>query len=157
MSSGKDDILKNLKNVIATVYETDSEEVDINITFLEMGLDSISIIQVKQLVKNEYGFEVAVDRLFNDISNLDQLADFIKDKLSVEIPVIITKATIAEPVNVSIQQDSLSNTANETSQKKSLTTTRKSTADDKFDLQRIINDQLQLMQRQMDILAKLTN
>jgi iturin family lipopeptide synthetase A len=157
MSSGKDDILKNLKNVIATVYETDSEEVDINITFLEMGLDSISIIQVKQLVKNEYGFEVAVDRLFNDISNLDQLADFIKDKLSVEIPVIITKATIAEPVNVSIQQDSLSNTANETSQKQSLTTTRKSTADDKFDLQRIINDQLQLMQRQMDILAKLTN
>ncbi|MEL7001909.1 MAG: aminotransferase class III-fold pyridoxal phosphate-dependent enzyme, partial [Bacteroidota bacterium] len=74
-------VLENLKGIISGIFEMSVEEVDTNTTFFEMGLDSISIIQVRQLVKNTYNLDIPIDRLFDDVSNLQSLADFIDENI----------------------------------------------------------------------------
>ncbi|MFT7032010.1 MAG: iturin family lipopeptide synthetase A [Cyclobacteriaceae bacterium] len=73
----KDDILDNLKGIISEIYEMDRNEVNADITFFEMGLDSISIIQVRQLLKNSYELDIPISSLFDEVSNLNALADFV--------------------------------------------------------------------------------
>jgi iturin family lipopeptide synthetase A len=142
MSTKKNSVLDNLKTVIAGVYETDNSEVDTQVSFLEMGMDSISIIQVKQLVKNSYGFEVPVDRLFSDIANLDKLADFIVTQMPADIP-----APAVAPAGTVENTVKASNIAPFTSPAK------KAPVVVSTGIQQIINEQLQVMQRQMEVLS----
>jgi iturin family lipopeptide synthetase A len=139
----KSEIVNNLKKVISTVYEMDTEEVDVNISFLEMGLDSISIIQVKQLVKNEYRMDVSVNRLFDDIDTLDKLADFID-------------ATLPAPVKQATQLQSLETKTTEPHVDIPFALPAANTlSGDSEDLQKIINYQLQIMAKQIDMMTKL--
>jgi iturin family lipopeptide synthetase A len=151
MSTTKNEVIDNLKNVIAGVYEMDSSDVDATITFLEMGMDSISIIQVKQLVKNVYGLDVPVDRLFDDIANLDTLADFIMAKVPASVaaasPVTEapkTTAPLQAAVNPAVRPISFTGTA---------PAAKKNTGNVSPGIQQIINEQLLVMQRQMEILS----
>jgi iturin family lipopeptide synthetase A len=154
MSTVKDKILDNLKTVIAGVYETESSEVDTHVTFLEMGMDSISIIQVKQLVKKSYGFDVPVDRLFDDIANLDMLADFIAGKMPMA-------AVFPEPVSLVAEVPQPSGkiskepVATFKQEKFSAVTpiVKRTSGNVSAGIQQIINEQLQVMQRQMEILS----
>jgi iturin family lipopeptide synthetase A len=150
MNQTKDDIIDNLRNVIAGVYETESSEVDINATFLEMGLDSISIIQVKQLVKNTYAFDIPVDRLFDDVDNLDKLAGFILQKLP---PGPAEVAPAQEPEKTAEWQGSLPVLTN----KIPAAINFHSQSGDDTGIRQIISDQVQVMNRQMEILSKMSN
>lgn len=148
MLSKKQEILDNLKNVIATVYESDSSEVDILSTFLEMGLDSISIIQVKQLVKNEYQMDIPVDRLFSDISNLDKLADFIQEKLPSDIINVPEKADFLKVSPTPKTMGKSEEAAADVFPAGEIQSARRSA------VAAIIADQLQVMHKQMDMLSK---
>lgn len=148
MLSKKQEILDNLKNVIATVYESDSSEVDILSTFLEMGLDSISIIQVKQLVKNEYQMDIPVDRLFSDISNLDKLADFIQEKLPSDIINVPEKADFLKVLPTPKTMGKSEEAAADVFPAGEIQSASRSA------VAAIIADQLQVMHKQMDMLSK---
>ena len=155
MASIKNEVLNNLKSVIAGVYESDAAAVSASETFLEMGLDSISIIQVKQLVKNQYNFDVPVDRLFTDISNLDKLADFIAEKIpekKVSLP--NEKVATTVPKQMLRSDDKHEVSVSNTGVIKPGGTGYRRSSEGVLDIKSIINDQLQLMQKQMEILSK---
>ena len=155
MNQTKDDITDNLRNVIAGVYETESSEVDINATFLQMGLDSISIIQVKQLVKNTYAFDIPVDRLFDDVDNLDKLADFILLKLPAEPAAV---AAHVEPQKIPELPDRFPAPGAFPAPHRlpAFVRTRIQPGDNTA-ISQIISDQVQVMNRQMEILSKMNN
>lgn len=136
----KQEIVDNLRKVISSVYEIDKEDVDTHATFLEMGLDSISIIQVKQLVRNEYQLDVMVNRLFDDLSTLDKLADHIDATLPAADPKIVSAPGERKTPIVNIPVDL-----------PAVNEMQGSTAD----LQNIIQYQLQIMSRQIEIMARL--
>jgi acyl carrier protein len=147
-------ILTKLRNIIADVYEIAADEVDPGATFLEMGLDSISIIQVRQLVKNAYGLEISVDRLFGDTDNLTRLAEYIRVSLPAEDAGVVVEAArereIAGPLPREVSG----------AREKELNMRGGSIPDagNQFvDIRNIINDQLQVMFRQMEILSKMGN
>jgi amino acid adenylation domain-containing protein len=94
-------VLDQLKQVIAKVFEIADSEIDTTASFLEMGLDSVSIIQVKQLVKSKYQVDISIDALFNEASSLDKLAEYV-NRLSpmmpaapVVVPATVTSAAVA--------------------------------------------------------------
>lgn len=147
MNNRKHDILTNLRNVIGGVYEMDVNDVNVDITFLEMGLDSISIIQVRQLVKNQYKLDISVNRLFDDISSLDKLADFIDIVLPAEANTEISDTAVEMPVvETPILQPSLQSTE--------YFTELAHQPSGNVDLQSIINSQLQIMAKQIEIISK---
>lgn len=133
----KGDVLNNLRRIISKVYESDMHEINVNSTFIEMGLDSISIIQVKQLVKNEYQLEVPVDRLFDDVSTLEKLAQFIDSNL--ETP----------PVNQEQRHE------NVTERFKLLDTSfEEEDFPDSSEIHQIISQQLKIMSKQIELLGR---
>jgi len=154
MNPLKETILNNLKSVIASVYEMSLNDVNISTTFLEMGLDSISIIQVKQLVKNEYMFDVPVDRLFNDLCNLEKLADFINHQTSaLTLPALECDLAKNQIVHKDLA-DSLQTNVNVTPSQP-IPLNKSLPASDVLNLRSIINDQLQVMHKQMELLSKM--
>lgn len=126
------EILENLKRIIAEIYEMQPEDVDSKTTFFEMGLDSISIIQVRQLLKNTYQLDIPIGRLFDDVSNLDALSDFILEAMEPQ--------TISENVNIRNTIDGFTNNLEDTRDKESY-------------LKTVIDQQLALMEKQLQLLS----
>lgn len=98
VATGKERVMSQLRQVIAGVFELTPEEISTTATFLEMGLDSVSIIQVKQLVRSKYNIDITIDTLFNDASTLDALSRYISRQLPPEpviadIPAAVSVAT----------------------------------------------------------------
>jgi len=93
-TSRKEHILANLKGIVARLFEMEDHEMQGDPTFFEMGLDSISIIQVRQMIRNEYDVEVSVKMLFEEASTLNNLATFVDQQLP-EPP--LTEALLQEP------------------------------------------------------------
>jgi iturin family lipopeptide synthetase A len=73
-------VLKKLVSSWATLFGMDPDSVDAEKDFFELGLDSISIIQVKQLVKKEFGLELEINAFFEELSSFKSLAQFISDQ-----------------------------------------------------------------------------
>ena len=158
MGTAKDNVLRTLRRIIAEVYEIPVDSVGVHESFVEMGLDSISIIQVKQLVKNTYGFEVPVHRLFDDVGNLDALAGFIMDKLpaepvpasSVAVPTAPASPFAAPPGRVAAFPAGIAPSPLPGS-------TRPFAAGSESGMRQIINDQILIMHRQMEMLARMNS
>ena len=133
----KNAILNNLKQIISKVYESDIHEINVASTFIEMGLDSISIIQVKQLVKNEYQLEIPVNRLFDDVSTLEKFAQFIDASLE------------TSPVKHEKRHESLME-----SFKISETLFGEAGLPESTEIHEIISQQLQIMSKQIELLTR---
>jgi iturin family lipopeptide synthetase A len=87
-------VLHHLKKIVGGVFEITPEEVNEETSFLEMGLDSISIIQVKQLAKNEFSIDIPVEKLFGEVSSIRAMAAYI-ERL---VPALPAAAAPSEPV-----------------------------------------------------------
>ncbi|GAA0555789.1 non-ribosomal peptide synthetase [Chitinophaga japonensis] len=100
-ATGKERIMSQIKEVIAGVFELAPEEIDTTASFLEMGLDSISIIQVKQMVRSKYNIDISIDTLFNEAASLDALSAYISRHLPPEpAPPQVTAPTAAPAENL---------------------------------------------------------
>ena len=77
----KAEILTTLRGIIARLLETDPSEVDINLPFLEMGADSIVIIEAVRRIQDVYPVELSVRQLFEDLSTLEILGEYIDHHL----------------------------------------------------------------------------
>lgn len=93
-ASREEHILANLKGIVARLFEMEADEMQGDPTFFEMGLDSISIIQVRQMVRNEYDVDVSVKMLFEEAATLNNLAAFVDQQLP-EAP--LAEAVLQEP------------------------------------------------------------
>src|ERR1044071_3226103 len=83
-SAHKEKILSGLKTVVTDLTGIKPENVDIHAHFMEVGIDSLTLIQATQLVKELYDVKLSVVQLLEQLTNLDSLASYIAQELPPE-------------------------------------------------------------------------
>jgi acyl transferase domain-containing protein/non-ribosomal peptide synthetase component F/NRPS condensation-like uncharacterized protein len=81
----KEDFIARLRPLIARFLELDPQHVDVNMPFLEMGADSLVLIEAVQAIENMYGVQLAIRDFFENLTTLDALAEYLNDQLQVEV------------------------------------------------------------------------
>jgi acyl transferase domain-containing protein/glutamate-1-semialdehyde aminotransferase len=96
-------LINLLKEVFATTSGLEMTNVAASTTFLEMGLDSLSLTQVGIALKKKFQAKVTLRQLLELYPTFDTLADFLISTLPPEVlpiaaPVIVEPAIMAAPV-----------------------------------------------------------
>ncbi|MGB3510895.1 MAG: aminotransferase class III-fold pyridoxal phosphate-dependent enzyme, partial [Microcoleaceae cyanobacterium] len=79
--SRKQRLIPMLKEVLENTSGLDIDSADNETTFLEIGLDSLSLTQVALALKKKFKVKITFRHLMEDCPNLDTLADFIDNSL----------------------------------------------------------------------------
>lgn len=87
------DILRKLKGWVAQSLHIAESNVDETVPFLEMGADSLALVDVMQAIESEYKVQIGVRDLFESLSTLNVLAEHIDRSLPQE-------AAVTAPVQV---------------------------------------------------------
>src|ERR1700741_3168721 len=83
-SPRKATIMSSLKILVNDLTGIDPKDIDIHANFLEAGIDSLTLIQATQLVKEQYDVKLSVVQLLEQLSNMDSLATYIDRELPPE-------------------------------------------------------------------------
>ncbi|MEH1816626.1 MAG: aminotransferase class III-fold pyridoxal phosphate-dependent enzyme [Nostoc sp.] len=162
-TSPQQKLIPLLKEIIEETSGLEIASVDDSITFLEMGLDSLSLTQVGLALKKKFKVKVTLRQLLEIYPNLGTLSDFINSALSPEtlsalgltetVADIVPEAPLSEPalVNTSptlIVHEVHTNGSNGSAPKISLQPAASSSI-----LEGVINQQLQIMSQQLALLG----
>jgi amino acid adenylation domain-containing protein len=74
-------IVTTLKQMISSLSGIAAEELDVHANFLEMGIDSLLLIQFNQTIKDQYGIELTLRQLFEELTSLDRVSGYIDQQL----------------------------------------------------------------------------
>ena len=77
-------VLAVLRTYIAGLLQAPESEINIHLPFLEMGADSLVMVDAIGLVEKEFGLKLAIRRFFEDLSTIDALAGYIDAALPAE-------------------------------------------------------------------------
>jgi amino acid adenylation domain-containing protein len=92
-----DSICVKLRNIVANLLQIDFTEVDIHQPLLAMGADSLVLAEAAEAVENVFGINIELRRLFEDLTTLDALANFINENQS-------TKANLTASTSIFAQE-----------------------------------------------------
>ena len=70
-------ILSTLQRIVADTSGADVRTVDPAANLLDLGLDSLMLMQIRQEVERRLGVEVPVSEMFQDLSTLEKLAAYL--------------------------------------------------------------------------------
>ncbi len=70
--------------IVASLLQTDPNEIDIYASFLEMGADSLVLVEAIQTIKNTFGIKITIRQLFEELTTINALATYIDQNLSPE-------------------------------------------------------------------------
>lgn len=80
-TASRDAILDDLRIRIAGLIQADVSDVNVQLPFLEMGADSLVLVEAIRVIENTYGLKLAIRRFFEDLSTIEAVADFIAANL----------------------------------------------------------------------------
>jgi len=80
----RDDVRALLRKYIAELLQAPESEINIHLPFVEMGADSLVMVDAIGLVEKQYGLKLAIRRFFEDLSTIDALAGYIDAALPAE-------------------------------------------------------------------------
>ncbi|OYD91986.1 beta-ketoacyl synthase [Nostoc sp. 'Peltigera membranacea cyanobiont' 210A] len=162
-TSPQQKLIPLLKEIIEETSGLEIASIDDSTTFLEIGLDSLSLTQVGLALKKKFKVKVTLRQLLEIYPNLGTLADFINSALSPEtlselgltetVADIVPEALLPEPalVNTSptlVVHEVHTNGSNGSAPKISLQPAASSSI-----LEGVINQQLQIMSQQLALLG----
>ncbi|WP_193657821.1 aminotransferase class III-fold pyridoxal phosphate-dependent enzyme [Bacillus cereus] len=144
-------IITPLKEMIRNVTDLAWDEINETTHFLEMGLDSIMLNQVRNEVLNKFNVDVPINLFFESITSLDKLDHYIGKKMPVQEPIATTSSRISHEsftkksnVLLEKQWEKESPIIEITGDQQSLSS-----------IERIIGQQLQLMNQQLEVLSSI--
>jgi acyl transferase domain-containing protein/acyl-CoA synthetase (AMP-forming)/AMP-acid ligase II len=79
--SRHDSILQVLRGKLARLLEMEERDVDDSIPFLELGADSLILLEALQGVQDVFGLKLGIRQLFEEFTNLQSLASHINQLL----------------------------------------------------------------------------
>ncbi len=148
-------ILSMLRTIFAEQMGIGAEELDDHKHFVEMGADSLSLLQVSQAIQNKLDVKIPFRVMLEEFSTLDSLAAHIDEQLPVdESPTTKTKIeapaaqpTVPEelPQPLQLQPEPIAHVEEQTA------------IAGNSPLERVLTQQLQLMARQLELLHQKTN
>ncbi|HLK62418.1 MAG TPA: amino acid adenylation domain-containing protein [Bryobacteraceae bacterium] len=104
--SRQPEILAGLQSQIARLLHVDAADVDVRLPFLEMGADSLVMVEAVRQIESQYGLKVAIRRFFEDLSTVEALASHVAANVAatpapipapVTPPVAVAAAPLAIP------------------------------------------------------------
>jgi iturin family lipopeptide synthetase A len=75
------DLLPELIALVAEVLHASPEELGPDTPFLEMGADSVAMLQAVRRIERAYGVRIPVRQLFSELPDLRRLAEFLAERL----------------------------------------------------------------------------
>lgn len=141
-------ILVKLRSLMGNSLQLAPQQIDIHTPFLEMGADSLILIDVIAAIENAYKIKISIRQLFEDYRTIEALATYIAEKSELDLPQSESKAARQEQLapEISLPEPKIDHPPISTS-----TGTLSSAA-----LERIMSQQLQvmsqLMSQQLEIL-----
>ncbi|WP_335111072.1 aminotransferase class III-fold pyridoxal phosphate-dependent enzyme [Nostoc sp.] len=152
-----------LKEVIEETSGLEIASVDDSTTFLEMGLDSLSLTQVGLALKKKFKVKVTLRQLLEIYPNLGTLADFINSALSPEtlsalgltetVADIVPEAPLSEPALVNTSPTLLVHEVHTNGSNGSAPKIYPQPAASSSIIEGVINQQLQIMSQQLALLG----
>jgi glutamate-1-semialdehyde-2,1-aminomutase len=73
-TTSDDQVLEVLRGIVAGALQSRPEAVDVHRSLLEMGADSLILLEFTQRLEKTFGVKVPLRQLFDDLSTLDALA-----------------------------------------------------------------------------------
>ncbi|MEG3925664.1 MULTISPECIES: amino acid adenylation domain-containing protein [unclassified Microcoleus] len=83
-TTSSDSISSTLRSFVAKLLQIKSEEIDDNTTFLELGTDSLLLLEIMQSIKSNFGVNVEVQQFFEELETIETLANYIDRNFSEE-------------------------------------------------------------------------
>ncbi|MBE9134961.1 aminotransferase class III-fold pyridoxal phosphate-dependent enzyme, partial [Tychonema sp. LEGE 07196] len=94
----KERLIPKIKNILEETSGEDLGSVSDDLTFLEMGLDSLSLTQVALNLQKEFNVKITFRQLLETFPSLETLSEFIDGSLPPEVlPAIVAVAPPAPP------------------------------------------------------------
>jgi amino acid adenylation domain-containing protein/non-ribosomal peptide synthase protein (TIGR01720 family) len=78
-------ILATISGIVARLLELDSAEINIHASLLEMGADSLVLLEAVRTVEKTFGVHLTIRQMFEDLTTLDALATYIDRTLPPEV------------------------------------------------------------------------
>ncbi|GCE45199.1 glutamate-1-semialdehyde-2,1-aminomutase [Thermosporothrix hazakensis] len=82
----KDQILARLEEIIVRLLELPPGSIDPAASFLELGADSIVLVQALQTIRSTFKVEISISQLFEGVNTLQALAEYIEQQGAPELP-----------------------------------------------------------------------
>jgi len=79
-------ILASLRGLVHELTGVEPAEVDTRLSFFEMGVSSLLLIQAGQAIKRDFGVEISLVQFFEELSTLDALAAHLDARLPPDAP-----------------------------------------------------------------------
>jgi amino acid adenylation domain-containing protein len=76
-ANDRESILQELRESVAKILGGLPQDIDMQAPFVEMGADSILLAQAAQRIQTHYGVQIRLRQFFEELSNLDRLADYL--------------------------------------------------------------------------------
>ncbi|MEG3908708.1 amino acid adenylation domain-containing protein [Microcoleus sp. w2-18bC1] len=73
-----DSIRSTLRSLVAKLLQIESDEIDATATFLELGTDSLLLLEIMQSIKSNFGVKVEVQQFFEELETIETLANYIE-------------------------------------------------------------------------------
>jgi amino acid adenylation domain-containing protein len=89
-----DKVLLDLKNIFARIAGITVDQVEVDVTLLELGVDSLTMIQATQTIQTTLGVKIPFRVLLEDNPTLTGLAAYIVDQMPAE-PAVETSNAVA--------------------------------------------------------------
>lgn len=125
-------ILAKLCSIVASLLKSNPEEVDIHAPFLEMGADSIVLIDAIRNIENTFGIKISIRQLFEELTNLEALAIYIEQNTTLAIPEV--EHVQPQIMAVKLPNEQLAGGASQTL------------------VEKVMREQMQLMSEQLEVL-----
>lgn len=151
----RDEIAASLQTLVGNLIEVSPAEVNIDSSFLEMGADSIILVEAVRRIENTYGIKIAIRQLFEELTTINTLATYINQNLSQQwiepdfrqSNPQVQSQQLEQPISTqSIPKLSLHNTQN---------FEHRGIVSAETTLERIMTQQLQVMSQQSQIISEL--
>ncbi|MFH8516591.1 aminotransferase class III-fold pyridoxal phosphate-dependent enzyme [Streptomyces gelaticus] len=145
-------LLREIVTIVGGYFDIHPDELDPNLAFTDLGADSMSLLGMVRLLEDRYGCKLTLRHLFREVQNSSDLAAHLMahaapDRLPGAAPVrpaapaVTTTPTIVAPAPIREEPAIATPAAGQP------------TAGASAAVQRLIEDQLQVMKRQLELLA----
>ncbi len=93
-------VLEAIQNIMAAALHAQPDQLDVQLPFLEMGADSIVLVEALSKIEKIYGIKISIAQVFEELSTIQALADYIEEQNGPAVP---TMDSIAAPVTVPVK------------------------------------------------------
>jgi len=99
-AADRPEVVGFLRGFMAKALPTAPSEEDIHIPFLEMGANSLVLMEVQRAVETRFGLTITIPQFFEELTSIDALANFIVEYQVV--PEVVAEVVVSAPVEAPV-------------------------------------------------------